>query len=128
MKYGKDKTKEICDFIKGGLGRVDACNLASISYETFSRWMEEKDEFSEAIKTAESGFKRFNLAIIQKASLRHWPAAAWLLERKFQDEFAMKQKLEHTGKPGAPVEIVAATRSKLKGMTPEELRKLAESK
>lgn len=96
MKYGPEKTKEISDHISKGLGRVDACILADISYETFTQWMQ-RAEFAEAIKKAESGFKGANLQIIQKAANRSWQAAAWLLERKFKDEFASQQHHDYSG-------------------------------
>lgn len=99
MKYGKEMTQDICTFIKDGLGRVDACTMAGIHYDTFREWMK-KPEFSEAIKQAEIGFKHTNLRIIQKASNRSWQAAAWLMERKFQDEFAVKQRLQLEEKDG----------------------------
>ena len=100
MKYGKEKTDEICTLLRGGSNRTDACLLSDISYQTFSRWMVES-EFSEAIKRAEAEFKNKNITIIQKAAVTSWQAAAWLLERKHQDEFAVKQKLDITNKDDA---------------------------
>src|SRR6267142_3687554 len=97
MKYGAEKTGEISDLLRNGSNRTDACLLADISYETFTVWML-KPEFSEAIKKSEAEFKNKNITIIQKADAKTWQAAAWLLERKHQDEFAVKQKLDITTK------------------------------
>jgi len=96
MKYGKEIIKEICNHIASGLGRVDACELAGIHYDTFTIWMK-KSEFYEAIKKAEVEFKQTLIGQIKKAGQRQWQANAWLLERKFQDEFVIKQKIEHSG-------------------------------
>ena len=93
MKYGKEITDEIANHIKLGMGRVDACRLANIHYDTFTVWME-KPEFSESIKRAESEFKQRNVAIIQRAAIKSWQAAAWLLERKFFDEFGIKNNVQ----------------------------------
>lgn len=65
--------------------------MADISYDTFMKWME-KPEFIEAIKKAEADFKNSNISIIKKAAITHWQAAAWLLERKYQLEYAVKRE------------------------------------
>jgi hypothetical protein len=102
MKYGPEKTKEICGYIDGGLGRVDACIMADVSYETFTVWMN-NSEFSDAIKKAEVGNKKFHIEIIKKAADKTWQAAAWWLERKWKDEFA--QRNEWTGKEGKELKL-----------------------
>jgi hypothetical protein len=127
MKYSKEKIQEICGYIEGGLGYVDACHCADISYETFTVWREKHPELPEALKKAEAKFKRVNLNIIRKAALRQWQPAAWLLERKFQDEFAQKYRLGHEGKDGAAIPLVLEMRSKLKGLPADQLKKLAKS-
>lgn len=118
MKYGKEMTQEIASFISSGLMRTDACTMAGISYETFTQWMK-KPEFSDAIKVAEVKFKHRNLEIIQKAANRTWQAAAWLMERKFQNEFSIKQTLEVNDNRGerpstdALLRTIAETRKEL---------------
>lgn len=104
MKYCKEITEEICTLLSQGMGRVDAASLADINYDTFCQWMK-KPEFSDAIKKAEMKCKQRNIALIQKAALSTWQAAAWWLERKCSEEFALKQKLEHMGKDGAPLTV-----------------------
>jgi hypothetical protein len=93
MKYGPEKTKEICDLLRAGSNRTDACSCADVSYETFTVWMQ-KAEFSERIKKAEAECKNRNIKIIQKAAITTWQAGAWWLERKHSDEFALKNKTE----------------------------------
>lgn len=89
MKYGPEKTEEICNLIFLGNNRNDACLLADIGQATFYEWMQ-KTEFAECIKKAEAKFKGLNIQIIQSAATRSWQAAAWLLERKYRDEYALK--------------------------------------
>jgi len=104
MKYNTDTVNTIVDAINQGKGRVNACKLAGISYDTFCRWMEEKPEFSESIKKAEE-VKNIDLKetceeIILKAAKDNtrpqWQAAAWILERKFSKEYSLKQNVDHT--------------------------------
>lgn len=96
MKYGKEITGQICAELEMGINRTDTCDIVGISYETFTQWMK-KPEFSEAIKKAEGKCKARNIKLIQKAAITTWQAAAWWLERKHQDEFSLKQKVEHSG-------------------------------
>ena len=84
----------------------------------------------EALKGAESDFKQANLAVIRRAATESsqktrrqqitmpdgssrtevlietipptWQPAAWLLERRFPQEFAVQRKLEHSGKIDNP--------------------------
>lgn len=105
MKYGKEITTQLSELLAGGMGRVDSCEFAGISYETFTVWMAKKPEFSEAIKRAEMVCKQRNIARIQNASKKSWQAAAWWLERKYPQEFAMRQKLEHSGPNGAAIPV-----------------------
>lgn len=104
-KYGPEIVKEICSHIANGLTAVDACILSNISEETFYKWKRNKIEFIEAIKKAEMAFKETHIKNVAKASKKSWQASSWILERKFQNEFAMKQKHEHTGKDGKELEI-----------------------
>lgn len=34
---------------------------------------------------------------------RHWTAAAWMLERRWPDRWAKRDRVEHTGKDGGPI-------------------------
>jgi len=102
MKYSKEKTKEICKYLEQGLNRTDVVILADICYDTFLEWMK-KPEFSEAIKKAEVKCKKFHIDIIKKAAEKTWTAAAWWLERKYKDEFALRHEIG--GVENKPLEI-----------------------
>lgn len=96
-KYNPDIVDEICKYLRAGNSQKDSALLAGISEDTFYEWMK-KSEFSEPIKKAEKECKARNIAIIQKAAEKSWQAAAWYLERKFKDEFSLRNEL--TGKDG----------------------------
>ncbi len=91
-KYNPDIVEKFESLFKEGSNRTDACLLAGISYETFSRWMDEKSEFSESVKRSEADFKQGLITIIKKAAITSWQAGAWLLERKYQLEYAIKKE------------------------------------
>jgi len=102
-KYCPEIVEEITNNLRLGLGRVDCVDLSGICYDTFLEWIAKYPEFAEAIKKAEKQCKQRCLAIIQKAAIETWQAAAWLLERKYKDEFSLRQ--ENTGANGEPMKI-----------------------
>lgn len=76
--------------------------------DTTFRWYLEKgqQEFEEGItdspyvkiyvasQEGESAFITDNLNVIKRASARDWKAAAWLLERRMPEHFALKQDIK----------------------------------
>lgn len=127
MKYGPEITEEVARYLKNGNNRTDSVTLSGISYETFTVWMGTKPEFSEAIKRAEAECKARNITIIQKAAIKTWQAAAWYLERRFQDEYAIRQKLELNDERGnrPTADVLISTIRDLRGKI-TDLRKGAE--
>ena len=94
MKYSPELVSEICGYIAEGSTNADAAQMAGISEKTLYEWCK-KSEFSKAIKKALLDFKRTHVSAI--AGSRHWQARAWLLERKFPDEFSPpKSRVEAT--------------------------------
>lgn len=80
----------------------DACRYAGISSRQFRTWrglaLDGVEPYAtkwEEVKTAESVSIISNLANIKKASQDgSWQASAWLLERKYPDKFARRDKVE----------------------------------
>lgn len=70
-------------------------------------------EFLEGIRKAESEAMQRSLVIIQKAAPTRWQAAAWLLERKWPELFALHRVLEVSGPDGGPIEVSHVDLSKL---------------
>lgn len=81
---------------KGGANNVDIAKAVGIAESTFYRWVstptsENQRELSESLKKAEADYKNALQGIIAKAAQeRDWKAAAWLLERKYPDEYGRK--------------------------------------
>lgn len=91
----------ICKSIGAGLTFTDACRVNHIGVSTFMAWKEKGEaapdgpyrELIDAVKEAEAVFKQTHLITITKASESSWQAAAWLLERKYPQEFALRQQI-----------------------------------
>ncbi len=86
MKYSKQNVDELCKYISNGLSQKDASIMVGIGETTFYEWLK-KAEVSEAIKKATVRFKLFHIHNIAKHAETTFTASAWLLERKFRDEF-----------------------------------------
>ena len=125
-------TKEvITDFEKWvglGMNNVDVATLLGFSESTVYLWLSNskdpsKDplyaEFAMAMERGKAKFKATHIANITKAAKqeRHWQASAWLLERRFPDEYGRREKMDmnHSGNIGNPYS----------GLTEEQLRRLA---
>lgn len=97
----------IVDSIRSGSTKVDAAAAAGIHRDTFNSWLksgEAKDadplfsDFSAAIKKAEAECANECAATVMKASRKTWQAAAWWLERRRRDDYALRREI--TGADG----------------------------
>lgn len=110
LELTPEVAKIICKNISMGLTFGDACLCAHISRRSFENWREKgKDESSGIyhdlvlmVEEAEAGFKRTHIQRIVSQSKKKcpglWVCSAWLLERKFPQEFAMKSHVAITNK------------------------------
>ena len=101
----------IVESIEKGNGIRVTCKAAQISVTTYYDWIDPdsdrfNSELSERIKKARSlgdlAVKETCEAVIMKAAVDKekpvWQAAAWMLERKFREEYGQRQTLEHNFK------------------------------
>ncbi len=91
-KYNPELVDELCKYIENGASNKDAAALCDIHQATFYDWQDEKSqqyhpELSERLKKAETVCKMRCIALIQKAAITTWQAAAWWMERKYPSEF-----------------------------------------
>ena len=97
-----------------GLTNGDIICALGIHESTFYRWIGDpknklQRELSEGLKKEESSFKRTLLTTIRSAALarnQYWTAAAWLLERKYPDEFGKAERQRDDAKADAAPKIV----------------------
>ena len=92
----------------------DIIAALGIHESTFYRWIGDpktklQRALSEGLKKEESAFKRTLLTTIRSAALarnQYWTAAAWLLERKYPDEFGKAERKGDDAKADAAPRIV----------------------
>lgn len=84
----------ICQAIASGAPRRLAAQAVGMHEATLYRHLANNHEFREQVEKAEGQFVARNVALIQKAAIETWTAAAWLLERRYPDEFGRKLQTE----------------------------------
>ena len=92
-KCTKDVIRIAVKLKKHGALDKDIALACGVCPQTFSTWLhhpqtENQREFSEAVKKVEVDFKdKLTQIIMRDAQERDWKAAAWLLERKYPNEY-----------------------------------------
>ena len=112
MKYGKERVKKITQALCDGQGRVRACKIAGIRYDTFMEWMRSKPEFSEAVKKAEATGNDKIKDICQRRIIedKSWQSAAWWLERTDPANYGQRNNLNISAEK--PLIVVADEETK----------------
>ncbi|WP_417118864.1 helix-turn-helix domain-containing protein [Olsenella phocaeensis] len=96
---------------RSGLTNKDICAALGITEQTFYRWLSKPScklhrSLSESIKKAEADYKAELLQTILTTATREknpqWTAAAWLLERKYPDEYAQTTRQRDDGREDVP--------------------------
>jgi hypothetical protein len=81
----------ICEAIRHGSTYWAAAESSGIAYSTFNNWMQDPRpkyvKFLEAVKRANADALLDLVARINAASKVDWRAAAWILERRFKNDF-----------------------------------------
>lgn len=91
--------QKVLGAVASGLNVKDACAVAGISRQTLYNHIESDSDFAQEFEKAQVGFKLSHLRNVASASQNDWRASAWILERKFKDEFSLRQEM--VGKDGA---------------------------
>ena len=94
-KITEDLIKIICELKGKGMSNKDICMAVGIHEATLYRWLNKPSArlhrvLSEEFKKAEARYKQELLDTIRGAALakrQYRTAAAWLLERKYPEEF-----------------------------------------
>jgi hypothetical protein len=98
--FGRPATKRTPNLMKAiianvelGLPRGDAAQCAGVTRRSVNYWAEEDPAFADELDFAESRAKRGALAVVQIGELG-WQAHAWMLERRWPNEFGQKSRLD----------------------------------
>lgn len=108
-----------------GLADVDICRALGMSQSAFYRWIQigsdESGQYDgdknirlkralvEGLKKAEAEYKQRLLDTIMDAAMEksgNWTAAAWLLERKYPNEFGKSERRFDEGKTDTPTIVL----------------------
>ena len=101
--------ERLAEAVGSGLPDKFAAQLCGLSPSTVKAWRAQGrtatpqsllSRLDRKLAQADSEFIRVHLAKVAEAKSGSWQASAWLLERKFQNEFALVQRVE-TGEPGS---------------------------
>lgn len=103
-KRSPEREQAILNSLRVGNTRRAALAAAEISAPTFYSWLEDLT-FLAAVQKAEADAEQRFLSQVARAALGGtWQAAAWWLERRMPADYALRQKVEMTGKDGGPIE------------------------
>lgn len=95
--------EEFCKAIENGASILGACGHVGITEKTYYNWIHRAEEaktrtkyvkFKECVETAkEKALFNFEQVIVS-ASMEHWQAAAWMLERRYPNMYGKREKIE----------------------------------
>lgn len=113
-KLTKEMVEQAIRLKADGLSNGDIICALGVHESTFYRWIGEpknklQRELCEGLKKEETEFKHTLLTTIRSAALarnQYWTAAAWLLERKFPDEYGKAERQRDNGEDSAAPKIV----------------------
>ena len=106
MKISKQLTKTVAEAIRQGYPNRFACAIAGIAERTYYRWHKRGEEIFEAERVCETkmddaclyfyfetekahaDYVHMLVTIIHQAAERDWKAAAWILERRYPEEYS----------------------------------------
>lgn len=97
-KLTKEGIKRAVELKKGGALDKDIAAALCVTPSTFSTWLnnpksDNQKELAKALKKAEADYKNALLEQIQNAGQKDWKALAWLLERKYPEEFGRVDRI-----------------------------------
>ena len=110
---------KIVTAIRAGNYMETAATFAGIAKPTLYYWLKKgnkeksgvyRDFLNSVNKALAEAEMRDVLNIDKAAGTGQWQASAWRLERKFPDRWGRKDRVEHTGKDGQPIQLEARNR------------------
>ena len=95
MKTREDR-EELLTNLREGMSIQAACALSGISRATYYMWMEKDEEWAEEVEFAKRFAEPVLLSRIKSCAAERgeWRAYAWILERRWPNEWGPKQEIE----------------------------------
>lgn len=109
-KHSGRRNKKMSDYCERaielatlGLSQAAIADSLDIHPITLIRWKNNDANFANAIKRGYAICKESKVKRIAKAGEKNWQADAWLLERRFPDEFARRENVRVGDPEGKPL-------------------------
>ena len=99
------KKENFLAFISAGGSRKKAAQYVGVGVTTIANEAKRDEEFAKRLELAEASCYMHHLQIVAKAGQEDWRASAFILERKFPEEFGKRTDVNVGGQPNNPVEI-----------------------
>ncbi len=104
-KLTPELSKELCKYLTLGMSPPKAAEMCGVHRNTMRYWLRRGEKewldksshyaaFLRDVNTATAACMRRGLLLVNQAAADDWKPAAWLLERRFPNEFAPKQMIE----------------------------------
>lgn len=123
-KLTPELQEKFCNAIENGDSILGACGYVGITERTYYNWMDRAAEaktrtkyvkFKECVDKSKAKALHNYEQVITNASMEHWQAAAWMLERRHPELYAKKDKIEadvnHKGLSGL-ADAIATSKEK----------------
>tara|TARA_R100000951_G_C2573964_1_gene159705 strand:- start:25 stop:459 length:435 start_codon:yes stop_codon:yes gene_type:complete len=133
MKTREDR-EELLTNLREGMSIQAACALSGISRATYYMWLDKDEEWAEEVEFAKRFAEPVLLSRIKSCAAERgeWRAYAWILERRWPQEWGPKQEIEinqTTNDGGADMvrQMIEQTDRRVMESTHEENTDLADS-
>jgi hypothetical protein len=97
----------ICRWIEQGESASEACRLELVTYQAFRQHVKRKPKYQrrlkEAEETREEFLREFHIANIRKHAPRNVLASLWWLERRYPNQFALRNVNRSEGSTDQPI-------------------------
>ena len=115
-KFTPEIVELILAAVRAGNYFTTAASVAGIHINTLYRWLSEGEadedsqyhDFYVEMMVAEAEAEVSIVSVVRSAVNSDYRAGLELLSRRFPDRWSSRQKTEHTGEHGAPIEIVVS--------------------
>jgi len=121
-KYTPETANRVLEGIRLGMTWRHAAAYAGVSVLTIRRWCQRYADFGRQLEEAEGHAVAANMERIRQAALNgDWRASAWILERRWPEDYGARQRVDQTitvdvrkaaekaaAELGVPVDVVLA--------------------
>lgn len=132
-KFNQDAASEILEKLRDGNYLEVAAAAAGISKSTLCQWLKVGKrlgkgpiwQFCQDVKKAKAEAEAMAVGhVVSAAKIGVWQASAWLLERRQPKRWGKRERLEHVGKDGGPIQ--SADRSTVALTSEQRIRRILE--